>query len=101
LDVGEHNRQYGTVHRATRAAVEAEVRGGTVRCARGELCKHAELVNGIWLGGFIHAGEKWDLDHRDDRKGYLGASHAACNRGAGNRTMRERLRPMRTSREWF
>jgi hypothetical protein len=24
--------------------------------------------------------EEWDLDHRDDRRGWLGSSHRACNR---------------------
>jgi hypothetical protein len=37
-----------------------------VRCAR--------------CGEFIQAGAAFDLDHTDDRSGYLGASHQACNR---------------------
>ncbi len=31
----------------------------------------------------ILAGQAWDLDHRDDRRGYLGPAHARCNRSAG------------------
>jgi hypothetical protein len=30
-------------------------------------------------------GQALDLDHRDDRAGYLGCSHAKCNRAAGAR----------------
>lgn len=47
-------------------------------------------------GGAILPTDEWDLDHTDDRSGYLGPSHASCNRGkrpAGQR-------PARTSRDW-
>ena len=42
---------------------------GTVPCAR--------------CGDLIGAGESWELDHRDDGRGYLGPSHRRCNRRAG------------------
>ncbi len=31
----------------------------------------------------IVSGDRWDLDHRDDRVGYLGPSRRTCNRAAG------------------
>jgi hypothetical protein len=31
----------------------------------------------------ILPGQEWVLDHTDDRKGYLGPSHATCNNRAG------------------
>jgi hypothetical protein len=43
----------------------------------------------------IAAGAEFDLDHTDDRAGYLGASHQACNRGAPSRDQRRRM-----SRRW-
>lgn len=75
---------YGADHRRRRKLVGQLVAGGRVRCARGAACKFAELVDGRRLGGFIKRGEAWDLDHRDDGAGYLGATHAICNRAAGS-----------------
>jgi hypothetical protein len=46
----------------------------------------------------ILPGESWDLDHRDDRKGYRGAAHSSCNRAAGGRLSHYRARP---SRDWL
>jgi hypothetical protein len=40
-------------------------------------------------------GQALDLDHRDDRAGYLGMSHATCNRRAGQRLAMERRRARR------
>jgi hypothetical protein len=31
----------------------------------------------------IAPGTPWHLDHREDRQGYRGVSHASCNRRAG------------------
>jgi hypothetical protein len=68
-----------------------------VRCCRGASCEWAEVVEGVAVGGFIHPGEPWDLDHTDDRRGYLGAAHAKCNRRAG---AMKRNAKMRRSRHW-
>jgi hypothetical protein len=74
----------GQPHQNLRAHWVPIVSGGGVRCARGRDCIYAEqLPDGTITGGIIHRGELWDLDHRDDRRGYLGPSHMTCNRRAG------------------
>jgi hypothetical protein len=73
-----------------RSSVGAVVATGTVRCARGADCEFAETVGGVLIGGLIEPGSDWHLDHRDDRRGYLGASHARCNTVAGARKRWER-----------
>jgi hypothetical protein len=55
------------------------------------------LIEGVLVGGLIVPGEPWDLDHTDDRRGYLGPSHQRCNRRAGALKRNSR---MRQSREW-
>jgi hypothetical protein len=55
------------------------------------------MVDGVELGGFIAPGQPWDLDHTDDRRGYLGAAHRFCNRSAG---ARKRNAKTRRSRAW-
>jgi hypothetical protein len=71
--------QYGAAHRALRRRLEPKVAAGLAFCAR--------------CGERIEPNQAWDLDHRDDRQGYLGPSHATCNRQAkGGRRRR--------SREW-
>jgi hypothetical protein len=40
-------------------------------------------------------GQALDLDHTDDRAGWLGMSHATCNRRAGQRVAMERRRARR------
>ncbi len=91
--------EYPKEHRVRRSSVGAVVATGTVRCARGSDCLEAELVGGVLRGGFIRAGQLWDLDHTDDRRGYLGPSHARCNRVAGARKRWER--GPGPSKDWF
>jgi hypothetical protein len=87
----------GAHHQKLRALIRPAVAGGLVRCCRGPECFVSELVNGVELGGFIEPGQLWDLDHTNDRRGYLGAAHAKCNRSAG---ARKRNAKTRRSRVW-
>jgi len=59
---------YGTAHRKERARWVPKVASGKATCAR--------------CGERISPLEDWHLDHTDDRTGYLGPSHAACNTSA-------------------
>jgi hypothetical protein len=61
-------RGYGFRHQRLRARWAPKVAGGKVNCAR--------------CGERISPLEVWHLDHTDDRTGYLGPSHEACNVGA-------------------
>ncbi len=64
-------RGYGWKHQQARARVARQVAAGTATCAR--------------CGYPIDREEAWDLDHSDDRAGYLGPSHARCNRATNGR----------------
>jgi hypothetical protein len=64
-------RGYGPEHDRLRRRWRPKVEAGLVDCAR---CKGR-----IWLG------ERWHLDHTDDRSGYLGPSHERCNTSAGGK----------------
>ena len=66
-----HLRGYGSVHDARRRQVAPLVAAGNVTCVR--------------CGYPIRPRERWHLDHTDDRKGYLGVSHAYCNLSAAGR----------------
>lgn len=66
---GDRGRRYGGEHQAIRKAMLPH--------AVGSLCARCGLV--------IGQGEPVDLDHADDGSGYLGWSHARCNRAAGGR----------------
>ena len=56
----------------------------------------------------IEPGESWQLDHKDDGHGWLGASHERCNGRAGWEKMVEQNarggqpaeRPYRWARRW-
>lgn len=61
-------RGYGYAHRlARREAHRLLAQLGSVPCARR-------------CGKPVVIGQPFDLDHTDDRAGYLGISHASCNR---------------------
>jgi len=65
---------------------ERKVSTGTIRCARGAGCKHAETVDGRLVGGLILPGQAWDLGHDDrNRSSYTGPEHAECNRSTHGR----------------
>ena len=78
-----------------RSRLEPVVQAGKATCAR--------------CGELIEVGAKWELDHRDDGKGWLGPSHRSCNRSAGwekmvnsNGSGREFYEvPNRWSRRWY
>jgi hypothetical protein len=79
------DRGYGGEHQRLRKEWRDRVDASAVLCAR---CKR-----------LILPGQPWDLDHTDDRAGYLGPSHARCNRAAAGR--RKRIKQaFRISREW-
>ena len=52
-----------------RARLDPVVKTGTVPCAR--------------CGKVIAADDEWQLDHRDDGRGWLGPAHRRCNARAG------------------
>lgn len=88
---GPRQRGYTAAHDRERARWAPKVDAGLVDCAR---C--AQL---------IEPGRPWDLGHTDDRTGWSGPEHAACNRKAGGRngarvTNAMRRVGVRTSREW-
>lgn len=64
-------RGYDAAHLQERARWKRPVELGEVDCAR--------------CGRRILLGQAWHLDHTDDRHGYLGPSHAACNTSAGGK----------------
>lgn len=59
--IATNRTRYGRDHRKLRAALKGHVEAGLDFCGR--------------CGERIEKGEPWDLDHRDDGSGYLGASH--------------------------
>jgi hypothetical protein len=87
--LSRHARGYTNAHVARRRQLEPLVATGQVACSR--------------RGQLIEPGQLWHLDHRDDRRGYLGPSHATCNlRAAAEKTNGMRQRgPLIWSRVWF
>jgi hypothetical protein len=83
-------RGYGAMHQAERKRWAPLVEAGYADCCR--------------CGFPIAPGTAFHLDHRDDKLGYLGVSHARCNLKAaakrGNELMRARkaLNPPPSSR---
>ena len=65
-------RGYDRAHERERERWRPAVEAGQVDC-RAPTCVMPERR--------IHPGQPWDLDHRDDRRGYRGPAHAPCNRG--------------------
>jgi hypothetical protein len=76
-------------HVARRRQLEPIVAAGQVSCCR--------------CGQLIEPGQPWHLDHRDDRRGYLGAAHATCNlRAAAEKRNGTRTdMTLRWSRVWY
>jgi hypothetical protein len=84
-------RGYGLRHKIERDRWRTRVDAGLVDCAR---CAQP-----------IEAGRPWDLGHNEDRTGWSGPEHRACNRGAGGRngarvTNALRRRGAQVSRVW-
>jgi hypothetical protein len=67
------SQKYGASHRAMRKRLEPVVARGEVACAR--------------CGQPIGQGEEWQLDHRDDGRGWLGPSYRGCNARTGWESM--------------
>lgn len=65
-------RGYGATHRAERAKWIPKVKAGGVKCSR---CDQP----------IDPSDTDWQLDHTDDRTGYLGPAHALCNQSAGGK----------------
>jgi hypothetical protein len=87
--LSRHARGYTNAHVARRRQLEPLVATGQVACSR---CNQ-----------LIEPGQPWHLDHTDDRRGYLGPSHATCNlRAAANKTNgMKKDTPLIWSRVWY
>ena len=88
-----HQRGYGAAHQARRRNLEPYVRSGLAICTR--------------CGQPIQPGDKWHLDHLDDRAGHLGARPRLLQPrlpAAKTNAIKARKRgpaPLRWSREWY
>jgi hypothetical protein len=86
LDDPARRQRYSSPHQRLRALVAVAVEQGRASCAR--------------CGLPIAPGEPFDLDHADDGNGYLGPSHARCNRATTRPASRSRDE-LRWSRRWL
>jgi hypothetical protein len=80
-------RGYGIAHQRRRKMLAPLVAAGLATCAR--------------CGNQILPGQQFDLDHTDDRSGYLGPSHRLardCPAGGNRATSKPKTR--RHSRDW-
>jgi hypothetical protein len=77
-------RGYGAKHKRLREMYARQVAAGIANCSR--------------CGTAIDPWEPFDLDHTDDRTGYLGPSHRKCNRQTS--THRAARQATRHSRVW-
>lgn len=73
-------RGYGAAHQKERQRWARLVETGKANCTR---CLNP-----------IKPDQPWDLDHNDDRTGYLGAAHQTCNRS------RRTTQQIHTIRDW-
>lgn len=81
--MGTSSRGYGHPHQRLRKALLPGMPGS--KCTR--------------CGEVLKASDQVDLDHTDDRRGYLGWAHASCNRRAG--AIKRNAKPSpKNSREW-
>lgn len=81
-------RGYGASHQRMRKKYRPLVESGQAVCAR--------------CGEPIAPTDLWELDHAEDRSTYLGPSHRACNRRAGqlNATAARTAKAATTVRDW-
>ncbi|MDO4240763.1 hypothetical protein [Micrococcus sp.] len=82
------SRGYGASHQRMRAKYLPLVAAGRAVCAR--------------CGERIEPQDLWELDHSDDRSTYIGPSHQACNRRAGQAksTAARMAKSAMTVRDW-
>ena len=86
--------RYNGPHRVVRGRLDPVVQTGTVPCVR--------------CGELIAAGTDWQLDHREDGRGWLGPAHQSCNARAGwekmvasNGNRVDLQQPYRWSQRWY
>jgi hypothetical protein len=79
-------RGYGWTHQTERKRWKPIVESGATLCVR---CSFPILP-----------GQRWHLDHRDDKLGYLGLAHAMCNLSAAGKRGNE-VKRTKAALEWL